>query len=230
MELDEISNDSAKTNLSNSSDETNFLFAEEDFTYTPFIEELQLKIDNIISTANLGCPLNLKNISQKFKNVEFNKNSSLLLKSKDNKIMANIFSNGKMICSGAKSEKEAKSACIKFSKLVKKVGFQVELKDFKIQNIVASYDVRFKINLSKLYSKINDLNLKNASHSNCCKYNKDNFPGFIFHINDGKISLIVFESGKIVISGCKKRKEIENIFKDIYPFLIDSKKNNDYEQ
>lgn len=227
MEFDENSNDSILTNLSDDQNDPNFLFEPEEFTHTPKIEELELKIINVVSSINLGCNINIKNLVLKFKNAEYNlnKSSTISLKSK-NKISATIFSGGKMICTGAKSEKEAKSECIKFSKIVKKTGYNIELKDFKIQNIVASYEVNFKISLYILYNKI--CNLINNSkifgkNNNFCKYNKEIFPGLIFYEDQSKISFNIYESGKIVLSGGKKRKDIENIFRNLYPLLIESK-------
>ena len=228
MEFDEISNDSIITNLSDDQNESNFLFDTEEFTYTPKIEELEPKIINVVSSINLGCNLNIKNLVLKFKNAEYNssKSSTISLKSKNSKISATIFSGGKMVCTGAKSEKEAKSECMKFSKIVKKTGYNVELKDFKIQNIVASYDINFKISLFILYSKI--CNLINNSkifgnNNNYCKYNKLIFPGLIFYEEQSKISFNIFESGKVVLSGGKKRKDIEDAFRNIYPLLLESK-------
>ena len=226
MELDELSNNSTISNISNC--QSSFFFDIEDCSYTPNIEELEPKIENIISSVNLGNNLNLKNISLKLKNAEYNSNksSTLTLKTKDNKVTATIFSNGKMICSGAKSEKESKSACMKFAKIVKKLGFNIDLKDYKIQNIIASYDIKFKISLFKLYNEINTM-INNAkklgNNNNYCKYNKDIFPGLIFYINDSRISVTIFESGKVAFSGAKKRKEINEIFKNLYPLLIESK-------
>lgn len=233
MELDELSNNSTISNISNC--QSSIFFDIEDFSYTPNIEELEPKIENIISSVNLGNNLNLKNIYLKLKNAEYNSNksSTLTLKTKDNKVTATIFSNGKMICSGAKSEKESKGVCMKFAKIVKKVGFNTDLKDYKIQNIIASYDIKFKISLLKLYNEINTM-INNAkklgNNNNYCKYNKDNFPGLIFYINDSRISVTIFESGKVVFSGAKKRKEINEIFKNLYPLLIESKNINGEEK
>ena len=42
-------------------------------------------------------------------------------------------------------------------------------------------------------------------------------------MNDSKINLLIFESGKVIVSGAKKRKEIDDIFKNIYPLLVESK-------
>ena len=229
MELDELSSDSTISYSSEAQNEIPLFFETSDITYIPKVEELKPKITNIVSSINLGCNLNLKNIALKLKNAEFNSNkiSTIILKSKDIKVTSTIFSNGKMICSGAKNEKESKLACKKFSKIVKKMGYNVELRDFKIQNIVASYDIKFKISLLDLYNKLNFMinNSKNfGNNNNYCKFNKELFPTLIFYINESKISLLFFESGKVVLYGAKNIKEIEDIFKKMYPYLIESKK------
>jgi len=222
---DDLSFDSTISNISSNENDCALFFDTEEIEYTPNIEELKPEINNIISSVSLGTNLNIKNIALKIKNAEYTNNfSKLILKSKDSKATAAIFSSGKMICSGAKTEKESKSICVKFGKIVNKVGFKAELKNFKIQNIVASYDVKFRICLSKLFSEINTLINKTKSLGiNYVKYNSDNFPGLIFYMNDLKISLLVFEYGKVVISGAKNRKEIEEIFRNVYPLLIESK-------
>ena len=230
MDLDEMSSDSTISYLSANDDECCFLYETENFISPPKFEELQPKINNIISSVNLGCTLNLKNISQKIKNAEYNANktSTIILKSKKSKIKGTLFSDGKMICSGGQSVSEAKTACNKFSKIVKKMGYKVELKDFRIQNIIMSYDIQFKISLSDLYNKIN--NLVNNSNKNYVKYNKEIFPGVIFYIDDFKINITIFETGKVILSGGKKRKDIEEIFRNLYPILIEAKILNDYEK
>ena len=225
MELDETSNDSTISYLSDCDNESCFLYCT-DFIEPPKFEELQPKINNIISSVNLGCALNLKNISQKFKNAEYNinKTSTIILKSKNSKIIGTLFSDGKMICSGGKTAKEAKIACNKFCKIVKKLGYKVELKDFKIQNIIISYDVQFKILLRELYNK-----LSNLLNNNYVKYNNEMFPSVIIYIDEYKIYITIFESGKVILSGGKKRKDIEDVFRNIYPILIESKATTEKE-
>ena len=228
MELDEMSNDSTISNISYSQENSTFFFENDEYIYTPKVDELEPQINNITSTVNLGNNLNLKNISLKLKNAEYNSNksSNLTLKIKNSKIAATIFQSGKMVCSGAKSEKESKSACIKFSKIVKKFGYNIELKNFTIQSISVTYDVKFKINLKKLFVEINCLinNSKKIKNNNSyCKLNKENFPGLIFYMDDYKANIFIFETGKVVLSGAKKRKEIGEIFKSIYPLIIEAK-------
>ena len=224
---DDLSFDSTISNISSSENNCALFFETGEIEYTPNVEELKPEINNIISSVSLGSNLNIKNIALKIKNAEYTNNfSKLILKSKNTKATATIFSSGKMVCSGAKTEKQSKSICIKFGKIVNKVGFNVELKNFKIQNIIASYDVKFKICLPKLFNEINTLINISKNIYNYVKYNSDNFPGLIFYMNDLKVSLLVFEYGKVVISGAKKKEEIEEIFRNVYPLLIESKKLN----
>lgn len=230
MELDEISNGSTISNISNIQNNSSFLFESEESLYPPNIEELEPEINNIITSANLGNNLYLNNIALKLKNVDYNlnKSSNLTLKTKNCKIIATIFSNGKMICSGAKNEKESKASCIKYAKIIKKIENNIELKDLKIQNMVASFDVKFKINLEKLFKEINTLinnSKKFGNNYNYCKYNKNEFPGLVLYMNDSKINFVIYETGKVVLSGAKNRKEINDLFKNIYPLLIKSKKS-----
>ena len=223
---DDLSFDSTISNISDNENDCALFLETEEIEYTPNVEELKPEINNIISSVSLGSNLNIKNIALKIKNAEYTNNfSKLMIKSKDSKATATIFSSGKMVCSGAKTEKQSRVLCAKFGKIVNKVGFNVELKNFKIQNIIASYDVKFKICLPKLFNEINTLiNISKNLCYNYVKYNSDNFPGLIFYMNDLKVSLLVFEYGKVVISGAKKREEIEEIFRNVYPLLVESKK------
>ena len=215
--IEEYSNDSTISNLSDLTD-SSFILNSEDLILMQRPDEMSPKIQSITSTLNLDCSLNLKIISQKIKSSEINQNnkSSLTIKFKDNNTIITLFSNGKMICSGSKSEKIAKSNCLKIAKITKKLGFDVKIKEYKIQNIIANYEINFKLDLNKLYKNICDF-FKNIN----CKFDKKIFQGVILYING--LNATIFESGKIVISGAKNKNEIENIFKQIFPLINDAK-------
>jgi transcription initiation factor TFIID TATA-box-binding protein len=53
------------------------------------------------------------------------------------------------VCTGAKSIALAEEASKKYAKIIKKLGFPVVFKDFKIQNIVASFDFKKPIKLDE---------------------------------------------------------------------------------
>src|ERR1700748_1632018 len=116
---------------------------------------------------------------------------------RDPKTTALIFASGKMVVTGAKSEDDSK------------LGFNAKFTDFKIQNIGGSCDIKFPIRLEGLASK----------HHPFSSYEPELFPGLIYRMMKPKIVLLIFVSGKIVLTGAKVREEIYQAFELIYPVL-----------
>ncbi|OMP14328.1 TATA-box binding protein [Corchorus olitorius] len=97
-------------------------------------------LQNVVSTLNLGCPLDLKAIALKARNAEYNPKrfAAVVMRIREPKTTALLFASGKMICTGAKSVQDSKRAAKRYGRIVQKLGFDVVFKDFKIQNMVAS--------------------------------------------------------------------------------------------
>ena len=193
----------------------------------------QPKLQNIVSTANLGCQLKLRQIALQARNAEYNPKrfAAVIMRIKEPKTTALIFSSGKMVCTGAKSEEDSKKASRKYAKIIRSLGFPVEFKEFKVQNIVGSCDVKFQISLSKLNIQLGKLNNSSNSPNNknkkyICHYEPEIFPGLIYHMLDPEIVLLIFVSGKIVLTGAKEREEIYEAFRKIYPVLHKYKHEN----
>ncbi|KAL0454323.1 UNVERIFIED_CONTAM: TATA-box-binding protein 1 [Sesamum latifolium] len=109
-------------------------------------------IQNIVSTVNLDCNLNLAEISLKTKNSEYNPKCfyAVIMRIKEPKTTALIFAFGKMVCTRAKTEQESRLAARKFARVVQKVGFLVRFNGFRIQNMVGSCDVKFPVRLENI--------------------------------------------------------------------------------
>ncbi|KAL8264542.1 hypothetical protein R6Q59_022672 [Mikania micrantha] len=134
------------------------------------------------------------------------------------KTTALIFASGKMVCTGAKSEQQSKLAARKYARIIQKLGFPAKFKDFKIQNIVGSCDVKFPIRLEGLA----------YSHGAFSSYEPELFPGLIYRMKQPKIVLLIFVSGKIVLTGAKVRDETYTAFENIYPVLTEFRKNQQW--
>ncbi|MFH1285113.1 MAG: hypothetical protein ABIH99_00875 [Candidatus Micrarchaeota archaeon] len=74
--------------------------------------ETKFKIENIVASANLGIELDLYTIAQKVSDVEYEPEQfpGAILKLKDPRASLLLFKNGKIICTGSKSEAEVKKA------------------------------------------------------------------------------------------------------------------------
>ncbi|KAL2231509.1 TATA-box-binding protein 1-like [Sesamum indicum] len=168
-------------------------------------------IQNIVSTVNLDCNLNLAEISLKTRNSEYNPKrfSAVIMRIKEPKTTALIFASGKMVCTGAKTEQQSRLAARKFARVVQKVGFPVRFSGFKIQNMVASCDVKFPVRLENMI----------CGHGVYSVYEPEIFPGLIYRMMKPKVTILVFASGKIVIAGAKQKDDTFTAFDNIYPVL-----------
>ena len=110
------------------------------------------QLQNIVSTVNMGVKLDLKKIALHARNAEFNPKrfAAVIMRIREPRTTALIFSSGKMVCTGAKSEEDSRLAARKYARIVQKLGFPTKFKDFKIQNMVGSCDVKFPIRLEGL--------------------------------------------------------------------------------
>lgn len=57
------------------------------------------------------------------------------------------------------------------------------------------------------------------AHSSFSSYEPEIFPGLVYRMKKPKIVLLVFASGKIVITGAKVRDDLYAAFDNIYPVL-----------
>jgi transcription initiation factor TFIID TATA-box-binding protein len=168
-------------------------------------------LQNIISTVNLAVTLDLKTIALHARNAEYNPKrfAAVIMRIREPKTTALIFASGKMVCTGAKSEDESKLAARKYARIIQKLGFEVSFTDFKVQNIVASADVGFPVRLEGLAQQ----------HSKYSSYEPELFPGLIYRMLKPKVVLLIFVSGKIVLTGAKTRDNVYEAFELIYSVL-----------
>uniref|UniRef100_A0A8R1I4Y7 TATA-box-binding protein n=2 Tax=Caenorhabditis japonica TaxID=281687 RepID=A0A8R1I4Y7_CAEJA len=173
-------------------------------------------LQNIVSTVNLGVPLDLKKIALHARNAEYNPKrfAAVIMRIREPRTTALIFSSGKMVCTGAKSEEASRLAARKYARIVQKLGFNAKFTEFMVQNMVGSCDVRFPIQLEGLC----------ITHAQFSTYEPELFPGLIYRMVKPRVVLLIFVSGKVVITGAKTKKDIDDAFGQIYPILKGFKK------
>lgn len=186
-------------------------------------DDIKPRIVNIVSTVSLEYPLNLRNLALKLNNAEYNPKriNALIIRMKKPKTAALVFSNGKMVVVGAQDELDSRNAAKKYAHDIKNLGYaSVKFKNFKIENVVGSCGVGFKIRLTKLSLKLKLMNNK------ACSYEPDLFPGLIYHMQEPKICLLIFESGKIVFVGAKEKQQIYDGLNKVINLLKQYKKDD----
>ncbi|XP_061034682.1 TATA-box-binding protein-like [Eubalaena glacialis] len=169
------------------------------------------QLQNIVSTVNLGCKLDLKTIALHAGNAEYSPKwfAAVIMRIREPRTTALIFSSGKMVRTGAKSEEQSRLAARKYARVVQKLGVPAKFLDFKIQNMVGSCDVKFPIKLEGFV----------LTHQQFSSYEPELFPGLIYRMIKPRIVLLIFVSGKVILTGAKVRAEIYEAFENIYPIL-----------
>jgi transcription initiation factor TFIID TATA-box-binding protein len=159
-----------------------------------------IKIQNVVASAALNQKVDLNAVVKSFPGVEYRPEQfpGLVFRLKKPKTATLIFSSGKMVCTGAKSEKEARRAVMTVVKELKKGGIIIISKpELKIQNIVASASLGGKIDLEQAVSKL----VKTM-------YEPEQFPGLIYRMDEPKVVILIFASGNLVCTGAKKEQDV----------------------
>jgi transcription initiation factor TFIID TATA-box-binding protein len=163
-------------------------------------DEAYINIENVVASATLNQRIDLNAIVRIFPGVEYRPEQfpGLVYRLKKPKTATLIFSSGKMVCTGAKSERLARKAIMKVVDELKRGGIVILAKpEIQVQNIVASAGLGGKIDLEKVtYS------LKRTM------YEPEQFPGLIYRMDDPKVVILIFASGKLVCTGAKKEAEV----------------------
>jgi transcription initiation factor TFIID TATA-box-binding protein len=146
--------------------------------------EAYINIENVVATATLNQKIDLNSIVRIVPGVEYRPEQfpGLVYRLKKPKTATLIFSSGKMVCTGAKSERLARKAVTKVVDELKRNGLVILAKpEIQVQNIVASAGLGGKIDLEKTtYS------LKSTM------YEPEQFPGLIYRMDDPKVVILIF--------------------------------------
>jgi transcription initiation factor TFIID TATA-box-binding protein len=123
----------------------------------------------------------------------------LVMRVKDPKAAALIFSSGKVVCTGTKSPTDAKLVISRIVKKMNKIGFKIP-KDYSVQmeNIVASAKLDRELNLNNIA-----FSLENT------EYEPEQFPGLVYRIDDPRVTFLLFGSGKIICTGGRSIQDVK---------------------
>ncbi|XP_055524272.1 TATA-box-binding protein-like [Wyeomyia smithii] len=174
--------------------------------------EIDIIINNVVCSFSVRCHLNLRDIALKGFNVEFRReNGMVTMKLRRPYTTASIWSSGKITCTGATSEDQAKVAARRYSRCLQKLGFNVRFRNFRIVNVLGTCSMPWGImivNFSEKYKK-------DAS------YEPELHPGVTYKLLNPKATLKIFSTGSITVTAASVayvQAAIEHIFPLVYEF------------
>ncbi|XP_052864015.1 uncharacterized protein LOC128270647 [Anopheles cruzii] len=174
--------------------------------------EIDIVINNVVCSFSVRCHLNLRDIAMNGYNVEFRReNGMMTMKLRRPYTTASIWSSGKITCTGATSEDQAKVAARRYSRCLQTLGYNVRLRNFRIVNVLGTCSMPWGImivNFSERYRK-------EAS------YEPELHPGVTYKLLKPKATLKIFSTGSITVTAASVafvQEAIEHIYPRVYEF------------
>lgn len=124
-----------------------------------------------------------------------------------------LFKSGKINCTGSKNIFDNFEAYKQLKNKLNIIGVPFnEANEVSIRNVVFVCRLKdHRLDLKRVYNKF--LEQKEI------EYEPEQFPGLIFKITEYNLACLIFQSGKIVLTGVKSKKEIDIIISELTELL-----------
>jgi transcription initiation factor TFIID TATA-box-binding protein len=170
-----------------------------------------ISIENVVASATIDQKLDLKDITKKFPEVEWNPEQfpGAVFRLKNPKTATLLFRTGKMVCTGSKSEEMARKSVKSVVHELRKGKIKIKNEaTVTIQNIVASINLGGRVHLEQA-----------ARTLPRSMYEPEQFPGLIHRMLDPKTVILIFSSGKLVCTGGKTEKDVYRSVNQLHNLL-----------
>ncbi|MBS1264015.1 MAG: TATA-box-binding protein 2 [Methanonatronarchaeales archaeon] len=175
--------------------------------------ESTIKIENVVASTSLDMDLDLERLNAELVGAEYKQEKfpGVVYRLTEPKTAALIFASGKVVFTGAKSVDDVETAVGKVLDKMRGAGVDIEGKpEITVQNIVASADLGRPLDLNAIAI---GLGLENV------EYEPEQFPGLVYRLQDPKVVLLLFGSGKVVCTGGKtpedSRRGVEKVREEL---------------
>lgn len=133
-------------------------------------DSIECKFQNVVATANFGVKgIDLPQLCGRIKWSQFNNDvfAALIARLDDPKTTELIFKSANIVCTGGKSVLQTRIAIRMMTVIMQSVGIECSMRDFNVQNIVASAYTGFLL-------RLDDIAYRFSPHA---AYNPEIFPG-----------------------------------------------------
>ncbi|MFZ1023572.1 MAG: TATA-box-binding protein [Thermoplasmata archaeon] len=163
----------------------------------------QIEIQNVVASTALSTSLDLRVIADQLDGAEYAPDEfpGLIYRLKKPKTAILLFHSGKVVCTGGKSQKDVEESIRTISRMVRKTGQKVTSRPvIEIQNIVSTADLESDLDLNAIAVT---LGLDRV------EYEPEQFPGLVYRLEKPRVVILLFGSGKLVLTGARKPSDAQ---------------------
>jgi transcription initiation factor TFIID TATA-box-binding protein len=158
----------------------------------------RVRIENVVASTSLGFPLDLNAVALTLEGSEYAPDQfpGVIYRLKRPKTAILLFHSGKVVCTGGKSWKEVDESIRIVSGMIRKGGQKILAHPkIEVQNIVATSDLQSELNLQSIAI---------ALGLDRVEYEPEQFPGLVYRLEEPRVVVLLFGSGKLVITGGRR--------------------------
>ena len=188
--------------------------ADQSGTWIP--DAMHPRISNMVATVKLSCSLPLQALSDRMSNTEYNPRrfSALIARTKSPKPTALINASGKLIILGARSSQELDQAVRAHVRAIRKAGNpSCTVEHVAVINMVASCNIFAPLRLEALHLAL-------GGSAGGAEFDMEIFPAIIYKLQDPSVTLLIFASGKINITGAASHAAIVAALEKVLPIVL----------
>lgn len=175
--------------------------------------EIELFVNNVVSSFALGCKLNLRKIAMEAANVIYKRDHAMvLMKIRNPYCSANLWSSGKVTVTGTTSEDDAQRAARRIARLLQRLGYKTKFRNYRVVNCLATCSMPWPIDIVKL----------SRLYPECVSYEPEIHPGATVRLNN-KAVLKVFTTGSVTLTA-PSVDIINTAVSEFYPQLLECRK------
>merc|ERR1711953_984865 len=170
--------------------------------------EVDITINNVVCSFNVRCHLNLREIALNGINVEYRKEHGMVtMKLRRPYTTASIWNSGKITCTGANSEDQARIAARRFARILQKLGFNTRFSNYRVVNVLGTVTLPFAIRITQF---------SQAHHE--ASYEPELHPGVTYKCKNPKATLKIFSTGSVTVTA-PSVANVQRAVEHIYPLV-----------
>ncbi|MDL0126316.1 TATA-box-binding protein [Halobacterium salinarum] len=174
-----------------------------------------IHIENVVASSDIGQELALDQLATDLDGAEYNPEDfpGVVYRLQEPKSATLIFRSGKVVCTGAKSVDAVHDALEIVFADIRELGIDVPSNPpVGVQNIVSSASLEQSLNLNAIAI---GLGLEQI------EYEPEQFPGLVYRLDDPDVVVLLFGSGKLVITGAQKPVDAQHALGHVEDRLTD---------
>jgi transcription initiation factor TFIID TATA-box-binding protein len=162
-----------------------------------------IELQNVVASTGIEQELDLASVAMDLRGADYDPENfpGIVYRTEEHRAATLLFRSGKMVATGASSVKDVNATLDGVFEDLRVLGIEIaDDPEITVQNMVASADLGQRLNLNAIAI---GLGLENV------EYEPEQFPGLVYRVDEPSVVVLLFGSGKMVITGASVYEEVE---------------------